>query len=215
MTAKITKRVRPLGGGRKRVTQAGDAAYSMFYELGWAIGDLRRRRHLRRALRRAGNPVAIGAAKEGWIRITGTCELLDPVISPTRERVAAYWVHRQEEEQLFLSGTNTPVTCMVTYQMRDAGRFIIRDGGHVAVLGFGSLVLITTAGDRLDPGKPGSLILRGGDPVTVVGEASFGDVPSASAVMFAGFRKVSRPLVFGGSATNPTYVLTQRERQER
>jgi hypothetical protein len=182
------------------------AAHSTFLALGWAIGDLRRRRTLRGLLGRADGPVPLGRAPEGLVRIEGRVAGLDLVPTPDGEPAAAYRVHEAREEPCECMDGCTAILRIVRAE-RHAGRFLVRDATGVALVEPGAIVLCDYRGNTLDPGASGALVVRDGDPVTIVGAARRKSAGNLESVSFEGFREAQLPLVFEGTPEAPVYVF--------
>lgn len=207
----VSERARVIRGhhslGEYLVTKgAPDAATNTFSALGWALGDVRRRRALKRVIRGAGEVVAIGEAPEGMVRIEGRVEIVDAVTAPDGEAVALYRVHEERDEDCGC-GKSCSVVRRIVRAVRDAGRFVVRDETGAALVERGAIVLRDYKGNALDPWAAGSLIVRQSDSVTVVGEGHRRKTGEPTGVSLQGYRDAQLPLVFEGTRESPTYVF--------
>lgn len=216
-TPRVTERARVVRGQHSFAQWAvikgvDDAAHNTFDALGWVMGDLRRRRVVKRIVAKAGDVVPIGRAEEGLVRIEGTVEVLEGVWLPEslaaheRARVAVYRVNDEREEPCGCRARCRAVVRVVR-SVSHGGRFVVRDDTGVAVVERGAIALRDYRGNALDPYAAGRLIVREGESVTVIGHGRRRGVGELRAATARGFRDVQLPLVFEGAIDAPTYVF--------
>ncbi len=213
MAEQQNKRVRVISGAHGVTLRATlgllDAIGTTFESLGWTLGAVRARRRLSRLLDEAGHPVPIAGASEGVIRIEGRVELLDSVDDEHGDAVAAFLVRETRDEACGCQSNCTAIKRWVTTR-GNAGRFMVRDAGGVALVIGPRLRLLDFRGQPVDPFEAGALRVRDGDLVTVLGSAANEVVEESRARPADGYRGTRTTPVFRAVPEIPVHVFCAR-----
>lgn len=175
----------------------------------WLERDGARGFRLRRELRRAGPPSAVGLTRPGRARIRGRVRVLEPVDLGSTP-CAAWWSRRVEVERRFdgLSRSGRPVH--IFEERQDCGRLAIVDETGAAIVAGPRATLWCEDAFALFGPRGGLLRVADGDLVEVVGHARLARTPDARRLGRAGYREAGSCLLFDRA---PLVLLREPRRE--